>query len=503
MSNKMSINNNTEEQTRINDDRDDQGYKTVSGRDNRARSVNNNRHNYSYRTDRNSTTHVRYDRHQHTNRHNSNHNNRETNNENIENLKNEQVDEELEGIKNTVDELPETIQNFDDMPFLSDELFRGIHEYGFKKPSQIQSKTIHIINNGNDLIAQSQSGSGKTGAFAIGALSRVEQHKHYPQIIVVANTRLLASQIKKVIENVSKYMNINVSLCIGGNHRENSSVDNIRKSHVLVGTPGRLSDIMQNRIINSRAIKTLILDETDVLLMDNFIQQIKDIVNPLNKNTQICIFSATFTKETLKITEQFLRNPYRVTIEKEKINVEEIMQFKIELGDERCKFPTLLDLFGKISFNQMIIFVNSQKSAEHLQRKLDHENIQVGIVHGRMDSETREGILKEFRLSYIKVLVTTDIICRGIDIDDLRIVINYDIPDDPDTYIHRVGRSGRYGSQGVAISFSTRNDIYKTNQLCRDYKIRIEDMPNPDDINEIINGMKSPSDKVKSSKNYN
>lgn len=414
----------------------------------------------------------------------------------------DQENENFEGVKKDVTDLPETIDSFDDMKFLSDELYRGIHEYGFKKPSQIQAKTIHIINNGCDLIAQSQSGSGKTGAFAIGALSRVEQNKHYPQIIVVANTRLLASQIKKVIENVAKYMDIEVALCTGGNHRENTSNDNIRTSHVLVGTPGRLSSIIQQRYINSRAVKTLILDETDVLLADNFVPQIIDIVNPLNKNTQICVFSATFTKETLKVTEKFLRDPYRVTIEKEKINVEEISQYKISLGDERHKFPTLLDLFGKISFNQMIIFVNSVRTAEHLQRKLQDEDVQVGVVHGRMESETRESVLREFRLQYINILITTDVICRGIDIDDLRIVINYDIPADSDTYIHRVGRSGRYGSQGVAISFCVGNDNFKINELNRDYKTDIQDMPCPEDINMMINGMKQPNDKVKSSKNY-
>lgn len=400
-------------------------------------------------------------------------------------------------------ELPESINDFDDMKFLSEHLFMGIHNYGFKTPSQIQAKTIHIINNGSDLIAQSQSGTGKTGAFAIGSLSRVDLQAIYPQVLIVANTRLLALQIHKVVENIAKFMGIEVVACVGG-HKSNSQMNaqQVKYAHVLVGTPGRICEMLTKRAFDGKKVKTLIMDESDVLLKDDFRPQIIEIISKLSEKTQICIFSATFTKETLLLTEKFLRDPYRVTVEKEEVSVKEIKQYKVDVGYERNKFATLKDLFSRLSFNQMIIFVRSIKSAEELRNKLMDQNIQAGLVHGKMNSIDRENVLKEFRLAYIKILISTDVMCRGIDIDDLRIVINYDMPEDEETYIHRVGRSGRYGGQGIAVNFCTFDDSHKIRILIREYNLDIQDMPDPEEVNLSLTGMAPPVGKVSSAKNY-
>ena len=400
-------------------------------------------------------------------------------------------------------ELPESVNDFEDMKFLTEGLFRGIYEYGFKYPSPIQSKTVHIINSGCDLIAQSQSGSGKTGAFAIGSLSRVDVKTSHPQIVIIANTRLLALQIHKVVENIAKYMGIEVVACVGG-QKNNSQMNaqQIKHAHVLVGTPGRMSEMLTKRAFDGKKVKTLIMDETDVLLKDDFRPQIIDIIEKLSDKTQICIFSATFTKDTLLLTEKFLRDPYRVTVEKEAVSVRGIKQYKVDVRYERNKFATLTDLFTKLTFNQMIIFVRSIKSAEDLRNRLMDQNIQAGLVHGKMNSFDRENVLKEFRLSYIKILISTDVMCRGIDIDDLRIVINYDMPEDDETYIHRVGRSGRYGGQGVAINLCTFDDSHKIRILTREYNLDIQDMPDPEDVNMHLIGMAPPEGKVSSAKNY-
>jgi len=401
----------------------------------------------------------------------------------------------------------ETLESYDDfenMTFLNEELFKGICNYGFKYPSQIQSKTIHLINAGYDLIAQSQSGSGKTGAFAIGSLSRITPNYNKPEVIIIANTRDLALQIHKVVENVSKFMKINTCTAIGGNYNgksQSSSYAEIKNSNVIVATPGRLCELLRKGIIDGKLIKTLILDESDVLLKDNFRPQIIEIIKQMGDKTQICIFSATFTQETLQITEKFLRNPYKITIEKEEVSVKNIIQFKIDVAYDKNKFATFIDLFSNLIISQVIVFVNHTRAAEDLRNRLMERNIQVGLIHGK--NQDRDNILKEFRLSNIKVLISTDLLCRGIDIDDLRLVINYDMPDDPETYIHRVGRSGRFGGQGVAITFSTFNDAYKVNKLNREYGLNIQDMPQPDDVNEILSGMKPADDKVASSKNYN
>ena len=273
--------------------------------------------------------------------------------------------------------------------------------------------------------------------------------------------------------------------------------------HVVVGTPGKINELLSKEMFDGSKIQTLIMDESDVLLKDDFKLQIMDIIGAMGKTTQICIFSATFTKETLQLTENFLRDPYRITVVNEQLSVKDITQYKIDIGYEKYKFPTLTDLFSKLSFSQMIIFVRSVRVAEDLRNSLMDKNIQAGLVHGKMESIDRESVLKEFRLSYIKILITTDLMCRGIDIDDLRIVINYDMPEDKETYLHRVGRSGRYGGQGIAINLCTHDDFHKINLIAREYDIDIQDMPDPDDVNQILIGMKPPTGKVSSAKNYN
>jgi superfamily II DNA/RNA helicase len=275
-----------------------------------------------------------------------------------------------------------------------------------------------------------------------------------------------------------------------------------RHAHILIGTPGRICEMLSKRAFDGNKLKTLIMDESDVLLKDDFRPQIIDIISKLGSKTQICIFSATFTKETLLLTEKFLRDPYRVTVEKENVSVKGIKQYMINVQEERNKFDVLIDLFAQLTFNQMIIFVRSIRSAEELRRRLMEKNITAGLVHGKMHGPDRESVLREFRLAYTKILISTDVMCRGIDIDDLRIVINYDMPDDEETYIHRVGRSGRYGGQGIAINFCTYDDIYKIKILIREFNLEIDEMPEPERVNETLIGMAPPTGKVSSAKNY-
>ncbi len=424
---------------------------------------------------------------------------------NDQNKKKEKTGDENNNNNDKNDDLPEFVDDFEKMN-LSLDLMKGVFGYGFKYPSPIQSRTIHIINNGHDLIAQSQSGSGKTGAFAIGSLSNIDVTKRYPQVLILANTRILADQIMKVTQNISMYMNIEISLCVGGGtgqkNNGHSNTQQLKTSQVLIGTPGRICDMLSNNVFDGKKIRTLIMDESDALLKDDFRPQIIEIISKIGAKTQICIFSATYTKETLQTTENFLRNPYRITIEKEDLSVKNVKQYRIDVQYEIYKLATLRDIFTKLTISQMIIFVNSIRSAEELRNKLMDNDVQAGMIHGKMSSIDRENVLKEFRLSYIKILISTDVMCRGIDIDDLRIVINYDMADYPDTYIHRVGRSGRYGGQGIAINFCTYDDYHKIRTLERDYGVLIRSMPNPNEVNEYLTGMKPPDGKVLSSKNY-
>ena len=401
------------------------------------------------------------------------------------------------------EDIPEKIDDFEDMiDFLGLDLFKTICSYGLKKPSDIQSRTIHIMKYGYDLIAQAPAGGGKTLAFVIGSFCNLIKEECYPQILIIAPTRLLASQISVVAEYFAKNIGVKMSKCIGGYKSQSTNLKEIQKSHVIVGTPGRIYELMSKNVINGLKIRTLILDEADVLLQSNFWNDIEKIITHTSKKTQICLFSATFTKDILQLTEKFLHDPYRITVEKEQLSTKQVKQYKIDLENDKQKYGTLKDLFSKLTFNQMIIFVKSVYIAEDLRNKLMAQDISVGLVHGDMPSEERENVLKEFRLSYLKIMITTDVMCRGIDIDDLRLVINYDMPHDEETYIHRIGRSGRFGGQGVAITFCTFKDSYKINILNREYKLDIQDMPMPEEVNEYLVGIRPSNNKVLSSKNY-
>ena len=414
-------------------------------------------------------------------------------------IKEPQKEEDLEDIVDKIDE-------FEDMDFLSNELFKGIVSYGFKYPSPIQASTIHLINRGSDLIAQAHSGTGKTGAFSIGSLSRIDKSKNCPQVIVVANTRMLAFQIKLVMKNIAKYMNLKFCLCIGGIGRSEDNLNEALTSHVLIGTPGRLNDVLHRGVsskkIDKEAIKTLIMDETDDLLQEKFLDDIKKIIINVGKKTQICIFSATFTSDTFRYAENFLNNPFKITIKKEELSLDKVKQFEVNVGRNNGKMPTLIDLLSKIKIQQMIVFVNSKYIAENIRDRLFEEGHEAGLVVGKMSNEDREKVLTAFRLQQYRILISTDIASRGFDVDDLRCVINYDFPKDADTYLHRVGRSGRYGSQGIALNFTTNDDFIIVNELKSRYKVSMPHMPHPDEINNFLDGIELPSNKVFGSKLY-
>lgn len=383
--------------------------------------------------------------------------------------------------------------SFDDMEFLSYELMKGIFDYGFKNPSRIQNSTIKNIHDGYDIIAQSQSGTGKTGAFTVGALSVIDITQHHPQIIIMATTRDLATQIHYVISNISKHMNIKIALAIGGTRIVNNSRDpyyHIRKSHVLIGTPGRIFDYINRKAFDPKKLKMFIMDEADALLKDDFIEQIKIIYNELDNACQVIIFSATYTDEILEIADSITQEPKKKILMKyEELSLDLIKQYKVEVRYENIKYSTLADLYTKLQIGQCIIFANSINTINMLEKRLTRDGFGVSKIHGELTTEQRTVILKDFRLGLSRVLLATDILSRGIDIEQIGIVINYDLPRDYASYIHRIGRSGRFGKIGVAINFVTNNDRQNLEGLEEHYKIKIDDMPSPNTINQFLSGV--------------
>ncbi len=385
--------------------------------------------------------------------------------------------------------------SFDDMEFLSFELLKGIFDYGFTVPSRIQNLTIKEVFDGYDLIAQSQSGTGKTGAFTIGSLSVVNPQDKFPQVMVLATTRELANQIHGVFTNISKHMNINVHLCIGGtkvktNNNRSDPYKAIRTSQVLVGTPGRIADYINLGAFDPKKIKLFVMDEADALLKEDFIEQIKTIVTSLDANTQICVFSATYPREILEIAGAIMNEPKQILLKREDLTLDLIKQYKINTKFDQYKFDTLVDLYKNLLIGQCIIFVNSVGSADDLTSKLETSGFSVSKIHGAMDTNQRSNVLRDFRLGLIRVLIATDVLSRGIDVEQIGIVINYDMPRDKAQYVHRIGRSGRFGKLGVAINFITDRDYRTLNDIERFYKIQIRDMPDFQTVLSQLSGLK-------------
>lgn len=376
------------------------------------------------------------------------------------------------------------VKSFDEFK-LSENILRGIYSYGFETPSRIQSLAVPPIVEGKDVIAQSQAGTGKTGAFTIGVLSKIEESKKHPQAIIMSNTRELADQINSVVLDLGKYMNITTSLSIGGtNLKEN--VDKVKESQIIIGTPGRIRDLITNKDFDTQNVKILILDEADELLKKDFVEKTEDIVSGLPKNMQICIFSATLPDFALELTKKFMVDPVILLIKKEKLTLDMVKQYYIDVEYETYKYETIAELYEKMSINQCIIFVNSAEKAEWLLEKLKGDKHIAEIIHGKLSNVQRINIMKRFRKGEFRVLIATDLMCRGIDVQQVSYVINYDLPKNLRSYIHRIGRSGRYGKKGVAINFVTKNDYRYMRELESFYKIRVEDMPDPETVNNIL-----------------
>ncbi len=369
---------------------------------------------------------------------------------------------------------------------IKDELLRGIYSYGFEKPSNIQNKAIPIINKGTDLIAQSQSGTGKTGAFSIGILNNINLEEKETQSIIISPTHELAEQTFEVMNNLSSYMKgINIKKVIGKTNIATSISELQENPHILIATPGRLLDMINRRYIFTDKIKSIVFDEADEILSRGFMDTIYQLIRYLNTTTQILLFSATIPDEILNLTIKFMNNPEKILVNKEELTLEGITQFYINCNIYKWKYDVLYDLYDSISINQCIIYVNTKKTLMDLVDKLTEKDFPLSYIHGELSSEERKDNLNNFKNGKTRILLSTDLLSRGIDIQQLSLVINFDLPKNKETYIHRIGRSGRYGRKGVSINFVCNNDIDNLNEIQKFYNTQILEMP--ENISDYIN----------------
>jgi len=370
----------------------------------------------------------------------------------------------------------EVCENFDDME-LKEELLRGIYAYGFEKPSAIQQRAIVPCIKGFDVIAQAQSGTGKTATFAVSILQKIDTSLRECQALILAPTRELAQQIQKVVMALGDYMGAQCHACIGGT----SVREDMRKldigQHIVVGTPGRVFDMISRKVLRTTDIKQFVLDEADEMLSRGFKDQIYDVFRHLNSEIQVNLFSATVPVEVLEVTTRFMRDPVRILVKKEELTLEGIRQFYVSVEREEWKLDTLCDLYETLTITQAVIFCNTRRKVDWLTEKMHQRDFTVSAMHGDMDQKERDVIMREFRSGSSRVLITTDLLARGIDVQQVSLVINYDLPTNRENYIHRIGRGGRFGRKGVAINFVTDDDKRTLQDIEKFYNTQIDEMP--------------------------
>ena len=370
------------------------------------------------------------------------------------------------------------INSWDDLNFNPD-ILRGIFSYGFENPSPIQKKAIMPIHMRKDIIAQAQSGTGKTAAFTIGALSILDLKDNNTQVLILSPTRELTVQTANVVKSIGCMMEgLKVQTLFGGSSIDENS-DFMKKNvpHVICGCPGRVNDMMRRDKITCKTIKLVVLDEADEMLSSGFKEQVYNILQNFNNDIQIALFSATLPNEIFTITKKIMRDPVKISVKAEQLTLEGIFQFYVAVEDDRQKYSTLKDIFSYISLSQCIIYCNSVKRVSDLFEAMREDGFPVCCIHSGMDKTTREDAFAEFRVGKSRVLISSNVTSRGIDIQQVSTVINFDIPKCIHNYLHRIGRSGRWGRKGVGINFVTRRDISKIKEIESHYACEIKELP--------------------------
>jgi len=352
---------------------------------------------------------------------------------------------------------------------LKPELLRGIYAYGFERPSAIQQRAIVPVIKGHDVIAQAQSGTGKTATFSISILQKLDMSVKGCQALILAPTRELAQQIQKVVVALGDYMNVECHACIGGTNVREDMAKLQEGVQVVVGTPGRVYDMINRRALRTDNMKIFCMDEADEMLSRGFKDQIYEVFQLLPQDTQVVLLSATMPADVLEVTKKFMRDPVRILVKRDELTLEGIKQFYIAVEKEEWKLDTLSDLYETVTITQAVIFCNTRRKVDWLTEKLHQREFTVSAMvcnftpvfviyfiqfffqHGDMDQKQREVLMKEFRSGSSRVLITTDLLARGIDVQQVSLVINYDLPTNRENYIHRIGTFSTPNFEGFSL----------------------------------------------------
>ena len=377
-------------------------------------------------------------------------------------------------------------KSFDEMG-IPENLLRGIYSYGYELPSKIQQLAIVPIKDKNDILAQAQSGTGKTCAFTVGSMSVMDPTLMKPQVMILAPTQELAKQIYNVAKALGTYLPISCYSATGGSPIRDDVKAIENGAQFIVGTPGRIFDLINRRVLHTEHIRCLIMDEADQMLEDRFYKQVMCILEMgFPKTTKVALFSATMPQEVIDVANKLLQNPVRILIPPEDVTLDGIKQFCVLLEKEDWKYDVLCDIYKQLNINQAIIYCNKRQRAEWLASKLSADGYPLSCIHGEMDNDERRRRMEEFRTGKIRVLISTDLLARGIDIQQISLVINFELPINRENYIHRIGRSGRYGRKGVAINLLCPSELKIRTEIESHYTTTMVDLPEDLSLIELV-----------------
>jgi translation initiation factor 4A len=370
---------------------------------------------------------------------------------------------------------------------LSEALLRGVYSAGFERPSPVQARAIVPAMTGVDMVIQAQSGTGKTGAFGIALLHRLDVQRAAVQAITLAPTRELALQHAGVLGLLGDRLGARVHASVGG-HAVAADAHALRGAQVVCGTPGRVLANLRGQKMQAHAVRLLVIDEVDTLLAEgSFQDQLRDIIALLPADVQILCVSATLSAPVLALTDCFLRDPVRILVPVEAVSLAGIAQFYIDCGPrEDDKVEVLRDLYAKISVSQSVIFCNTRRRVLQVAAQLRADDFAVGVLHAELTQPEREAVLAAFVQGATRVLLATDIIGRGIDVQQVSVVINLELPATRANYIHRIGRAGRNGRLGIAINLIAPRDAPELQALEQLFHCTINELPN--DIDRLVAG---------------
>ena len=361
---------------------------------------------------------------------------------------------------------------------LKETIIKGIYLYGYTIPSPIQITGIKTINKLNDCIIQSQSGTGKTATYLLSVLNKIECNK-LCQGIIITPTRELASQVYTVAKCLSNFIDYKIIKCIGGTN-VNDNINDLLNTNLIIGTLGRIYHIINNTKYNIKHIKFIVLDEVDELVVHGINDELKYILKSVPKNSQKVLISATMSINVFNLSKEYLINPNSILLKNNEVMVDLITQFYVDVETEEQKLEILLDLYNLVSTSQAIIFCNTIEKVMLLEKYLLENNFPITSLHSNITAENRIKVLEDFRNGITRLLLTTDLIARGIDIPQVNMVINYDLPYSKEIYVHRIGRCGRFDKKGIAISIVKNldpSDMKNINKLINIYNINITEMP--------------------------